>query len=102
MTSNDQYDREEAREIIQALYGGGGRVEVDPNTLGQLPTLHDGVTAFLAMFDQGTGDDFELPDDLDGETKRQLSTAHTLLVRATSGIEDTARERLNDATENDS
>ncbi|WP_147441118.1 hypothetical protein [Halorubrum sp. Atlit-26R] len=89
---NPDVTAEEARERLMEGYGNP-----DPQ-LRDLTELHDGILSFLAMRDQAVdlGDNGdELPDDLDSDTRRQLSTARTMLLRAKSSIEETAQERLN-------
>ena len=89
---NPDVTAEEARERLMDGYGNP-----DPQ-LRDLTELHDGILSFLAMRDQAvelTGDDDTLPDDLDADTCRQLATAQTMLLRAKSGIEEAAQERLN-------
>jgi hypothetical protein len=89
---NPDVTAEEARERLMEGYGNP-----DPQ-IRDLTELHDGILSFLAMRDQAvelTGDADTLPDDLDADTRRQLATAQTMLLRAKSSIEETAQERLN-------
>lgn len=84
--------RDEAHEVLVHAYSEPISEEGDAVT--DIAAFHDATTSFLALMDQHSGDDGELPDDLDADTKRQLHTAQTLLKRATSGIEAAAADRL--------
>lgn len=84
-------DRDEAHEALVNAKHPNSEEEV---AVADIATYHDAATAFAALMDQHTGDDGELPADLDGDTKRQLKTAQTMLKRASSGIVDTAVERI--------
>jgi len=81
---------EDARERLMEGYG-----TPDPQRR-DLADLHDGIMSFLALRDQAVelANDDTLPDDLDSDTRWQLSTAQTMLLRAKSSIEETAQERL--------
>lgn len=87
-------DRDEAHEAIVHAYNRPNSEE--EVAVADLADYHDAATAFVALLDQHTGDDGELPADLDGDTKRQLTTAQTMLKRASSGIVDTAVERIDE------
>lgn len=90
-SDNSDVTVEDARERLMEGYGNP-----EPR-IHDLTELHDGVLSFLALREQAvelTGDEDTLPDDLDSETRRQLSTAETMLRRAQSGIEEAAQARL--------
>ncbi|MFC6769999.1 hypothetical protein ACFQDD_00415 [Halorubrum pallidum] len=97
--SDDDSDvsTEDAREALIDAYG------TTHPCLGELSELHNGALSFLSLRDQATNHtaDGSLPDDLDSDTRRQIETARTLLTRAKEGIEETARDRLNDPGESD-
>jgi len=74
----------------------------DSSELSDLTRFHEGATSYLVQSDMGLKDSEDgYPDDLDSDTKRQLSTAKTLLERATKGLSQTAQKRLNANSEDD-
>lgn len=85
--------REDARLELVESYGQHHPV------LGELVELHNGATSFLAMYDQATGSDNDLPDDLRGDPSYQLKTARTYLKRAVRNIEYAATDRLREAND---
>lgn len=91
----DEYDREDTQE---ALYGS---YDSHHPTLDSLSEIHNGATSLLALLDQATDDEGDLPDDLSTDTKRRITTAETNLRRALSGIEKTAQQRLNDDSDDE-
>lgn len=88
--------RDEARRTLQEAYGGNITTEEEIE-VADLAALHDAATSFLATID--THADDELPEDLDTQTKRRLSTAETELPKAISGIEAAAEDRLTELEE---
>ena len=68
--------------------------------VNDLAQLHDASTTFLALLDTHAPE--ELPDDLDKDTKRQLETGKEEISKAISGIEQTAKERIDSANTDES
>lgn len=92
MTDSD-IDRDYVYDLMAP--SESGPTSQEGMAVDDLAALHDAAVTFVALYDQRT-DFVGIPDDLDTDTKRQLSTADTLLRQAISGLEDTAIDRLNE------
>lgn len=80
--SDDMYHR------MAEMYGAADR----PPEVAELVDIHSGITSFLSLLEQAGG----VPEDLDADGKRRLSTAETNLRRALRDIEAEAEQRLDE------